>query len=359
MPTWPPSRPRARSPRRRRTSTRLALTLYECWAGVNPVARPTPVETAREIGNPLPELHEYRPDLPDRLADGIDACLDPDPDLRPSLGELRGDLEGVIGALDDGSVPSPSEEERPAIGAPALRIAQLLALCLWGVTVAAISAAAGRPGLALILGVLSAPAILVATRLPWAAVPALAPVLGVLSAAPLYPVVAGSRGTTVERAVIGMLGWCWLLVAAAAVGIGSRLGIVGAAAPGWSRSTGAAASEVLAPLVDPQALLGAAVFALASVLLGLVLRAPHIALALFAALLWSAALEAGLRAVAGGTLAGRPALLAIGAVAVVIGDFRRRAPRSARPAPRMAPIPDLRLPLRGRTAGGDTAISGP
>ena len=28
----------------------LALTLYECWTGVNPVARDTPAQTAREIG---------------------------------------------------------------------------------------------------------------------------------------------------------------------------------------------------------------------------------------------------------------------------------------------------------------------
>ncbi len=276
--------------------------------------------------------------------------------MRPSLAELRSDLEGVIGALDDGvAVPSPNDEEQSATPLGALRVAQLLALCLWGVTVAAISAAAGRPGLALVLGVLSAPAILVATRLPWAAIPALAPVLGALSSAALYPALAGSRGTTIERAVLGALGWCWLLVAACAMGVGSRLGLASAAPGGWTRSTASAASAVLAPLLDPQALLGAAVFALASALLGLVLRAPHIALALVGALVWSAGLEACLRVVADGSLSGRPALLALGAVAVVIADFRRRAPR---PAPRMAPIPDLRLRYRSRAAGGDTVISG-
>ncbi len=335
----------------------LALTLYECWAGVNPVARPTPVETAREIGSPLADLREYRPDLPDRLADGIDACLDPDPAMRPSLAELRADLEGVIGALEDGvAVPSPGEEERPAKPRGALRVPQLLALCLWGVTVAAISAAAGRPGLALILGVLSAPAILVATRLPWAAVPAVAPLLGALSSAALYPALAGSRGTTIERAVLGALGWCWLVVAACAVGVGSRLGLATAAPAGWSRSTATATSTVLAPLMDPQALLGLAVFALASVLLGLILKAPHIALALLGALVWSAGLEASLRVVADGSLSGRPALVAIGAVAVVIADSRGRVPRRA---PRMAPIPELRLPFRSSGGGADTAISGP
>ena len=334
----------------------LALTLYECWAGINPVARPTPVETAREIGNPLPGLREYRPDLPERLADGIDACLDPDPAMRPSLAELRSDLEGVIGALDDGAaVPSAQGDEGSAKPRGALRVAQLLALCLWGVTVAAISAAAGRPGLALVLGVLSAPAILVATRLPWAVIPALAPVLAALSSAALYPALAGSRGNTIERAVLGALGWCWLVVAACAVGVGSRLGLASAAPEGWTHSTASATSAVLVPLLDPQALLGAAVFALAAALLGLILRASHITLALLGALVWSAGLEACLRGVADGTLSGRPALLAIGAVVVVVADFRRRAPH---PAPRMAPIPDLRLPIRSRAAGADTAISG-
>jgi hypothetical protein len=145
------------------------------------------------------------------------------------------------------------------------------------------------------------------------------------------------------------------LVAACAVGVGPRLGLTSAAPPDWGSSTAIATSAVLAPLLDPHALLGAAVFAAASALLGVVLRAPHVALALFAALLWAAGLEACLRVVADGGLAGRPALLAVGAVAVVIGDYRLRAPR---PAPRMAPIPDLRLPIRSRAAGADTAISG-
>ena len=181
-----------------------------------------------------------------------------------------------------------------------LRATQLVALIAWALAVSLVAAVLGRPGLALVLGVLTAPAILVVSRLAWAPLPVLAPLLGALTAAPVYPAAAGSRGTALERGVLGALGWCWLLVGAATLGLGSRLGLIHTAPQGWSRSTGDAASALLSPLLTPEALFGAVVFALASVLLGTILRAGHVALALLGALLWSAALEAGLQLVAAG-----------------------------------------------------------
>jgi tRNA A-37 threonylcarbamoyl transferase component Bud32 len=333
----------------------LALSLYECWAGANPVARETPAQTAIAIGTQLEPLRDYRPDLPADLASCIDDCLDPEPDRRPPLLELRHQLGRALPSLDaEEPVPAGGEREQPSAGA--LRAAQLLALCGWALAVTAISVMAGRPGLALVLGALSAPAILVASRLPWAAVPALAAVLGALGAATAFPAIAGSRGTFVERAVMGALGWCWLLAGAAVTGAGPRLGLVDPAADGWSRSTATATSAALAPLSDPQALLGAALFALAAALMTIVLRPRHLAIALLAALLWSAGLEAGLRQLADGGLAGRPALILAAAVAVVIVEFRRRVPR---PLPRMAPIPGVRVPIPNHPARPDTAISGP
>jgi tRNA A-37 threonylcarbamoyl transferase component Bud32 len=333
----------------------LALSLYECWAGANPVARETPAQTAREIGGELPALREYRPDLPARVASCIDACLDPDPERRPSLIELRRELGRALAALDDArAVPDPGTGEHEAQHAGLLRVAQLLALCGWAAAVTAISVL-GRPGLALILGALSAPAILIASTLPWAAVPALGPVLGALSAAPVYPAVAALRGRAIERAVLGALGWWCMLVAASALNFGSRLGVVGAAHPGWGRASGTAASEVLAPLLEPQALLGAAAFGAAAVLLGIVLRARHMALALLGALLWAGGLEAALRVIADGRLAGRPVLVAAAAVAAVIIEFRRRMPRAD---PSWAPIPGAPLPIAAPGAGPDTAMPG-
>jgi hypothetical protein len=186
-------------------------------------------------------------------------------------------------------------------------------------------------------------------------VPALAPLLGAISAAPVYPAVAALRGSLAERAVLGALGWWCMLAAAGAAHVGSRLGLVDAAGAGWSRSTSAAASDVLAPLLDPQALLGAAVFAAAAVLLGIVLRARHIALALLGALLWAGGLEAALGVVADGRLAGGPVLVAAAAVAAVILEFRRRVPR---PHGGWAPIPGVRLQIPGHSARPDTAIPG-
>ena len=201
-----------------------------------------------------------------------------------------------------------------------------------------VAAVLGRPGLALILGALTAPAILVASRLAWAPLPVLAPLLGALSVAPVYPAAAGSRGTALERGVLGALGWCWLLVGAATLGRGVPPSASSTRRrDGWSRSTADAASALLSPLLTPEALLGAAVFALAAVVLGVILRAGHVALALLGALLWSAGLEAGLQLVADGGGAHRPPA----------ADRRRGArgrDRRVPPAPAAA----------GRPAGADS-----
>jgi hypothetical protein len=316
----------------------LALTLYECWAGRNPVARGTPAQTALEIGRRLPSLEEYRPDLPSRLSGCIDACLEPAAELRPAVRELEECLRQVGPSLDgSAAVPAASPEgESVSRSLAGLRAVQLAALSVWGLTVAVIAAGAGRPGLALLLAALSAPAILVASWLPWAAVPALAPLLGAVSAAPVYPALAGSRGTALERAVLGALGWFWLLAGAAAAGLGSRLGVLHSPPPGWTRSTGATTDAILVHLLSPEALLGAAAFGLAALLLGIVLRAAHLAVALLGALLWAAGLEGALQVVAGGRLSGHPALIAAAALAAVIVEFRLRRPR---PTGVRAPLP--------------------
>jgi hypothetical protein len=107
---------------------------------------------------------------------------------------------------------------------------------------------------------------------------------------------------------------------------------------------------LVSPLVTPEALLGAIVFALAAVVLGTILRAGHVALALLGALLWSAGLEAGLQLVVnGGGLTGRPLLIAAAALVAVIVEFRRRPPQ---PAGRPAPIPRARPAIQGGGSGG-------
>ena len=329
----------------------LALTLYELLAGTNPVARATPAHTAREIGQPLPSLRRYRPDLPQGLSACVDACLRPEPQLRPSLTELRGRLEAALPSLDnERPVPQPSAREGREPGAARLRATQLVALTVWGLAVTVVAAVLGRPGLALILGALTAPAILVASRLAWAPLPVVAPILGALSLAPVYPAAAGSRGTALERGVLGALGWCWLLVGAATLDLGSRFGLIHKAPDGWSRTTDDAATALVSPLLSPEALLGALVFALAAVSFGVILRAGHVAVALLGALLWSAGLEAGLQLVAdSGGLTDRPLLIAAAALVAVIVEFRRRSPG---PVVQPAPIPGPQPAIQGGGSGG-------
>jgi hypothetical protein len=104
----------------------------------------------------------------------------------------------------------------------------------------------------------------------------------------------------------------------------------------WMRSTGDAASALLAPLASPEALLGAGIFAVASAALGLILRTGHIAVALLMAVIWAAGLDAALRAVGDGGLAGMPVVAIAAAAIAVIMEFRLRG---TRPAARHAPAP--------------------
>ena len=90
----------------------LALTLYEGFAGDNPVRAGGPAATARRVGRPLPRLGARRRDLPSRLCRAIDACLDPRPARRPALEDLREELAASAARLsdEDGLVGQPRLE---------------------------------------------------------------------------------------------------------------------------------------------------------------------------------------------------------------------------------------------------------
>jgi eukaryotic-like serine/threonine-protein kinase len=325
----------------------LALTLYECWAGESPVARRTPAQTAREIGRPPPSLREYRPDLPAGLTSRVDACLDADPQERPDLGELRAGLERAIPGLDHArAVPAPSgllDEADSRDWTPAL--GRLAALALLGALVALIAGPAGRPGLALVLGALVAPALCFASSLARAPIPLLAVPLGALGAGAALPAAAAAgERATLGRAALGALGWCWMLIAAAVLGGPSGAGIVEAAPDGWQLATTTAFDSLLAPLLEPASLLGMTAFGLAAAALGWVLRARHLALALLGALIWAASLVGVLRVVGDGSLAEAPVLAAAGALVAVAIEFRGRTPsrpRPVRPPAQAHPAPSV------------------
>ena len=124
----------------------LALTLYGCWAGANPVSRPTPAATARAIGARLPSLGEYRPDLPPRLIDRVDACLDSDPGLRPPLDALHSVLDAELAGLDrERAVPMPEAATPPAEAGLTLRGAPLAAGLASAAALAYLGGPAGHP----------------------------------------------------------------------------------------------------------------------------------------------------------------------------------------------------------------------
>ena len=138
----------------------LALTAYECWAGINPVASRSPAQTARRIGGTIPPLREHRPDLPEGLADTIDACLEPEPELRPGPQELRECLRAELPGLDSSTpLPGPcgyEDELEPAAPIGRVRIAAVAALI---VGLAVLAVPVGAPGLALVLAALAVPSL--------------------------------------------------------------------------------------------------------------------------------------------------------------------------------------------------------
>jgi eukaryotic-like serine/threonine-protein kinase len=213
----------------------LALVLYEGFSGHNPVVRATPAATARAIGAPIPPLEDRRPDLPLALAKTIDACLEPDPDLRPHAAELRDELGHATGALDDSrSVPMPGDDEgrrrRLGMRRPLLRIGAFAAVAA---VVAWLATAGGRPGLATVVGALCLPLPLLFDRVREWLAPALAPFLGLVGLAPSYPALAGLAGSPRRCATLGLLGWCWLAVGEALMGETLLVGAVDSPPGGW------------------------------------------------------------------------------------------------------------------------------
>jgi hypothetical protein len=310
----------------------LALTLFECWAGENPVAAATPAETARRIGEPQAGLGDYRPDLPARLVESVDACLSPDPALRPTPTELHDQLKSAIPALDDRqAVPAPAGDDRAEVdGGARLGLGRIAALVVLAGCLALLAGPVGLPGLALVLAVLALPAgVLLLPRV--AAVTPAGALLGPLGLAGGCPALAGAvAASPASRGVAGGLAWCWSFAAALALGAGSRLGIAPRAPDGWEGSAGEAAASILGPMTEPAALLGAASFALAAIALGWILTARHLAVAALGGLLWAAALGAALGLVGNGELGERPLLLALGAAIALAVEHVRRTPRPAR-----------------------------
>ena len=297
----------------------LGLTLYECWSGENPHLRATPAATARSIGTPTPSLRRLRPDLPPELIEVLDACLDPDPEMRPTLEALGETIEDSLDLLDRGAaVPRPHaptapgrlverlggceaadvaaaagigglltaavialDPQAPAAGLALPPVAALLTLlrprlgylCATVGLAAWLALALGRPGAALVLVVLTLPPALILGGDGRAlAIPAAAPALGALGLAPAYPAIAAFGRTWRDRVTLAVTGFAWLAAAEVVLGRDLLLGPSFEPAAGWQESARAALTEVLIPLFTDLRLLSAlAVWVLAALAAGVVL----------------------------------------------------------------------------------------
>jgi hypothetical protein len=330
----------------------LALVVYESLCGVNPVRGATPAATMRRLGSPIAPLRDRRRDLPSRLTDAVDRALAAEPIDRGTLEELHGAVEDALehglrrsrwararprasrrvelpdeqqheisprlpGAAAGAGSPSETLRQqlgqRPSVVAgdplePASAMRRLpLPRAFWIGCAALLigwQAFAGRPGVALLIFAALAPLLVLAggprssrLGLGWLTA-ALAPVLGLAGLAGAYPAIAGQMSRWQNRAVLGALGYWWLVLAeplldrssAARLWLGQSSGTPSRLV--WEGSVNATASHVLAPVLVLGVLLGALLWGVGSALLPWLVRGRNAALDIAAVTVWSALLAA-------------------------------------------------------------------
>jgi hypothetical protein len=354
----------------------LALTLYEGFAGDNPMRGATAVATVKRLSEGIPSLARRRPDLPRRLADAVDRALSIDPGSRGDLDELRDALCSVRGGaartatrtLRHRAAPRPAgltargQRLITAAGTALLSIAVLssvvghyspttvlavaslalvagafapritwLALAL-GAAVA--MAAAGQPGTALLLAVAFGISPLLMPGAPWMwSLPGLAPLLGLIGVAAAFPALAARAGGSSpwRRAALGALGYWWLAATEALTGRRLLFGLTaGAHSRGsWDGSLGGVLKHVIGPLCTADRLAPALLWGVSAVILPWILRGSSGFTRASLAAAWAGSLIA-----AGLILAHRigapapPLPLAAALLAVVVAlSLRRARPR--------------------------------
>jgi eukaryotic-like serine/threonine-protein kinase len=246
----------------------LALVLYEALSGINPVRGPTPAATARRIGCELAPLERHRRDLPRHLTRALDRALDPEPQERGTLTELRGSVSDALRerpGTQHGAQPDARGWLTPA------RLGWLggtLAVCVWQL-------GGGRPGISLLALCAVLPLVLLVRRPgPWWLAAALAPLLGLEGLAWAFPAFAGQAARWRARALLGALGYLWL----------------GLAEPLWGSPSNAVAVHSLSALVGMGLPLGLALWGFAATLLPWIVRGRSALADIAAAVLWAAAL---------------------------------------------------------------------
>jgi hypothetical protein len=212
---------------------------------------------------------------------------------------------------------------------------------------------ASRPGAALLLATLTVPVALLIGAGRSLALPASAPALGAVAAAPVYPALAGLALRPRDRLLLGAGGYAWLGVAEAVLDRKLLFGSPVSPSGGWDSSVHGALTDVVLPLfTDPGFLLGMAIWALAALTLGMLVRGRSPALDMLGALVWASGLVAAHRLRAG-ALAPPPAVLAAAVMAVVAAALAWRGRQSNRP--RYGPLGPVAGTLQG--AGRQATLS--
>ena len=363
----------------------LALTLYEGFAGQNPLRGATAAATARRLGNAIPSLARARPDLPVALSAAVDRALAPDPDRRGTLNDLRGALTDAHqhrhrrlprpNALRNASFATPSLTPRAqrlisgasaavlstvalatvlgphsdttifVIAAAALIVVSLAANAGWlALAFGAVAwlALAGQPGTAIVLFVALAPVPVLLATTPWLwSAAGLAPLLGALGVAAAFPGFAAKLGggSTWRRGVLGMIGYWWVAITEELTGHHLLFGLASGARDrtSWAGSVSGAFNHALLPLVGEGRLAAAALWATAAVVLPWILRSERTSWRMVAALAWAGGLilaSAELAAHIGAATPPLPfvAVPVAAAIALTVHRVRLRAPGRARVA---------------------------
>lgn len=257
------------------------------------------------------------------VAEPADAALAPPaarPPARVAAAALAGAGAGAALAwAQPQGVPVPG---LLAVGAAALVL--LLPRLGWLSTAAGVIAAVAMrdAGAAVLLAAMLAPVPVLLPRAGTAwSVPALAPLLGVAGLAGAFPALAGQAARPTVRAGLGALGAWWVLLAAAPLGGTLHLGSTPA---GWPGSA-AGAAEVLGDVVSSGAVALVAVWALAALLLPVLVRGWNAAADIAAAAGWAAGTAAATDAVATALALPTPRGLVAGAVVAGVVAVAARA----------------------------------
>jgi hypothetical protein len=262
-----------------------------------------------------------------------------DSGARPRIGPAPRILAALGAAALAGAALAWLGPQPPLEPAAAVAIAAGAVLLLprigWLLGAAALLAwlAAPAPGVALLvaLAVVPIPALLARRATVWS-LPALAPALGAIGLASAWPALAGQPARWQVRAALGALGGWWLALAELLTSDRLLFGPAREVLPrtAWEASAVDATQDALWPLLAGGALALAVLWALAAIVLPVLVRGRSAALDIVAVTAWAAALAAGTQALSEALVLDPPRGLVLGAllggvIAVAARAVRGRA----------------------------------